>query len=483
MKRGRPFPLRIRLVLLFTGVLAVLLALLGTILYQDTWNLLVETTAAHVRARAKPIIEHWLCGEPLLPSGVEKGEPAQSLDKIALPLARDLTSRDTVALVLNAGRQRLANGKRLPEEPDPAPPLEAYVRSALKGNNEVTYLASRKGIPFLVTLIPLRPYPGSRKILGVVQLTTSLASVRKTLVRHGVMFAGTGLAILALGALLGIVIISSSLGGLKRMADTCRAISRGDLDKRVALPKRNDEIGQLARAFDEMVTRIGETVAAQRRFAANAAHELRSPLTALRGSIEVLLRGAQDDPAAASRLIQGMHGEVTRLESLCERLLDLSHLEGMAGPHKRPIRLKGFFEEFFPRLRKMVPDHHLVLEMGPEAELLFDPVMFRQVLFNLVQNASQHTPAGGNIYLGWRLVAGPEGVLFWVKDEGEGVPPEDLPRIFEPFYRGRSGTASREGTGLGLNIVKTILSAHGGDVAIESVYGKGTKVTFRVPFT
>jgi len=476
--------LRLRLTLLFVGVLAILLSVMGWVFYQDARDLLVETTAAHLRARAKPIIEHWLYGKPLLTTGKQGTPKHRPLKEIAPFLARDLTSRNTTALILDERGRRLADGKRLPEEPDSAPPVPRYVRQALKGKNEVTYEIRRDSLPFLVVLIPLRTSPGSRNIVGVVQLTSSLASVEKTLARHGLMLAGMAFLALLAGSILGLLVVSSSLDELKTMVSTCRAIADGNLGRRVALPERKDEIGQLAHAFDGMVDRLAETMGAQRRFIANAAHELRTPLTALQGSLEVLLRGVQDDPAAAARLIQGMYREVTKLSRLCERLLDLSRMEGVGSLHKQPIALRDFFEGLLPQLERLAPDREWVLDAGPHVTLQFDPEMFRQVFFNLAQNAAQHTAPGGRIVVGWRLATRPEGVTLYVSDDGEGIDPEDLPHIFEPFYRGRTrGTdETGSGTGLGLSIVKAIVTAHGGKVEVQSVPGKGTKIILSVPF-
>jgi len=477
---------RSRLILLFVGVLATLLAIMGWIFYQDARDLLVETTAAHVRARAKPIIEHWLYGRPLLTTGKQGDEKPQPLEEIAPLLARDLTSRNTTALILDSRGRVLADGKRLPEEPDSVNPVPRYVQQALKGKNEVTYETRNNSSPFLVVLVPLRVSPGSKDIVGVVQLTSSLSVVEKTLARHGLMLAGMAFLVLLVGSILGLLAVSSSLDELKKMVSTCRAISDGNLDQRVALPERRDEIGQLAHAFDGMVDRLAETMGAQRRFIANAAHELRTPLTALQGSLEVLLRGVQDDPTAAARLIQGMYREVTKLSHLCERLLDLSRLEGVGSLHKQPIAMGDFFKSFLPQLERLAPDRDWTLDTGPHVTLQFDPEMFRQVFFNLAQNAVQHTPPGGHIAVGWRLAARPEGVTLYVSDDGKGIDPEDLPHVFEPFFRGRTrGTEtarSGSGTGLGLSIVKAIVTAHGGKVEIESTPGEGTRIILFVPF-
>jgi len=482
MKFWSNLSLRIRLTLLFVGLLAMLLCIFGVIYYQDTRNLLIETMASNLRARAKPTIEHWLYGKPMFTEG-KKGR-TYTLKKIAPFLARDLTSRKTVALVLDRYGKVLANGKWLPEEPDPVSPVPRYVRLALGGKNEVTYVTRHEGTFFLVILIPLRTSPGDGKVIGLVQINASLASLQNVMRQHGMMMILVAILTLAIGAFLGLLMVSSSLGGLKRMVETCQAISEGKLDHRVNLPDRGDEIGKLAGAFDGMVEQIERTVESQRRFVANAAHELKSPLTALRGSIEVLLRGVQDDPIATARLVQGMYREVTRFSNLCERLLDLSRMEGIVSLHKRPVVLRDVMREFLPQLQKMAASRVMKLEVGPHVTLSFDPDMFRQVLFNLVQNAVAHTEVGEEIVVGWRLVSNPEGVLLWVKDHGEGISEKDLPHVFEPFYQGASrlGRETKSGTGLGLSIVKAIMTAHHGEIEIESTPGVGTRVMIRIPF-
>ena len=415
---------------------------------------------------------------------VEKEKkPPRKLDEIAPFLARDLTSRNVVALVLDRTGKVLANGKRLPEEPKSAPLVLRYVKMALGGMNEVTYTIHRQGVPFIVLLIPLRSSPSNGKIVGVVQLTASLASVRETLFRHGIILAFIVFSVLLVGAVLGRLLVSSSLKDLKQMVVTCRAISEGDLNRQVTLPKRGGEIGQLSEAFDGMVTRIRKTMEAQRRFVANAAHELRTPVAGLRGSVEVLMRGVQDDPAASARLIQGMYREIARLSSLCERLLDLNRLDGIMNIHKQSIDLVDFFRDLFPQLEKLVQGRILELNAGLRVSILFDPDMLRQVLFNLVQNSLQHTQPGGRIVLGWRLMAEPQGVMIWVEDNGEGIPSEDLPHVFEPFYRGSNKSRKpTDGTGLGLSIARSIAKAHGSEISIESTPGMGTKVILRIPF-
>ncbi len=468
MKRWRNISLRVRLTLLYVGLLALLLAVLGGVLYWDFQNFLLESTATRLRAQAKPIID-------------EASAAAAPLEN-AQTLARDLTSRDTVALIIGPDGETVAVGKTLPEEPAPPPPDPAYDARALAGENEVTYVAQLNGQHYLVLLIPWRSAPGSPDILGVIQLSTPLAPVEKILLRQKLVL-GLGMMLTLLAGLAGgLWLTSSALKPLNQMTETCERIAEGDLSQRVNLPEREDEIGRLAQAFDHMVARLEAAFAAQRRFVANAAHELRTPLTAIRGSLEVLMRGAQDDPAATSRLTQGMYREVVRLSRLSEQLLDLSRIGAGATIHKQPVDLQAFFDDFLYQARLLARDRTVTLDAGEPVTILADPDALMEMLFNLMDNAVQHTAENGVITLGWRTT--PESVQLWVADDGEGIPADDLPRIFEPFYRGDSSRSRRQGgSGLGLALVQALVEAHGGRITVESQPGQGARFTITLPLT
>ncbi|RLC30592.1 MAG: HAMP domain-containing histidine kinase [Deltaproteobacteria bacterium] len=475
--------LRVRLTFLYAGLLAVILSILGITFFVDTRSLLINYVASHLRARAKPVIEHWLYPEAAVPSGSShalRQPDSEHLKQIADPIARDLTSRNTVALVLDRKGNPIAKGRRLPEEPVPPPPEHSYYSQALAGKNEVTYIVPQNGHRTLVILIPLRQRPAGSSILGVVQLSSPLTPVENTLFHHGVSLAiGTAITLI-IGSCLGFLLISSALAGLNRMVHTCREISEGDLSQRVNLPRHEDEIGTLAKAFDEMVDRIESTIDAQRRFIANAAHEIRTPLTALRGSLEVLLRGSQDDPASFSRLSQGMYRDVMRLTRLCEQLLDLARLEISGKIHKEPLMLDEFFKRFSQQARTLAREHEVVIREGPLVRVPADPDILEQILLNLIHNAIQHSEKARTITLGWALI--PDQVEIRVADEGEGIRPEDIGHIFEPFFRGGgSASGGGKGTGLGLAIVKAMVEAHNGQISVESQRGKGTVFRIYLP--
>ncbi len=492
-------PLKTKLTFLYLSLLVALFVSAGIILYIDTKHFLITSTALRLRAQAKPVIERWLAtgsgfppapppppappgsSEPIAPLSSGSPSPVERLTtETAWSLARALTSRDTTALILDIYGDVLACGRLLPEEPSPVSPDPQRIARALKGDNEVTYITTQGGERELVVLIPLRHTPTDPHVFGVVQLNTPLNLVERILWRQRTLILMGVFVTLFIGAAGGLWITGSTLAPLKRMITTCRQIASGDLSRRVSLPQRRDEVGQLAAAFNEMVDHLEKMFMAQQRFVAAAAHELRSPLAAIRGSLEILLRGALDERETAMRLIQGTYREVTRLGHLAEQLLSMMKIGTPVLLHRQWVEVKTLLEDVIKEMQLLASDRDLILTHGPEVALCIDVVYFKQVLLNLVDNAIRHTEQGGRIELGW--AADSSSVRIWVADDGEGISPEDLPHIFEPFYRGRKARSSnRKGVGLGLALSKAIVEAHNGTISVTSTLGKGTRFVITLP--
>ena len=470
--------LRARLGLLYAVLLIFSVVVVGCYSYWNIWQLFISNKSSQLRARAKPIIEHWLVDNDLTKSN----NPHLKLNpEKAFILARDLTSRDTVAIVLNRKGDIIANGKCLPEEPQAPIPDKRYFRRALSGENEVTYRSQVNGKPVLVLLIPLRPRPASPQIFGVIQMSTLLTDIRKILFRHGTMLVSLVAIILILGIVTGFWLIGVSLKDLQSLLTSCNQISKGNFSQRVSVKNHRDEIGKLAISFNQMIEKLEATFASQQRFVANAAHELMTPLTGLRGSLEVLLRGAQDDPSAMARLSKGMYREVNRLIRLCEQLLGLSQLESCSNVHKQPIILSEFFNEFKANAQVVAGGRSLSIQQGPYVKVSADPDLLKQILLNLLSNALRYSPRETPVVIRWKLL--PEQVEIQISDQGQGMDRETLSHAFEPFYQGKLArlVSNEKGIGLGLSLAKSMVEAQGGMIRIESEPGKGTTVFFTLP--
>ena len=232
------------------------------------------------------------------------------------------------------------------------------------------------------------------------------------------------------------------------------------------------------------VSRLRKLEELRREFVANVSHELRTPLSIFHGHLENLLDQEEFPPDELRPVLAVMRKHSLRLNALVEDLLTLTRLESRRDPLKRePLALPAFFADLETDWQTKLAGKSIVFttEVADGTPLLFaDPHRLRQVLDNLLDNAVKYTPVNGAI--GLRARAAGDLIELRLSDSGAGIPPADLPHIFERFYRADKAR-SRElgGTGLGLSIVKHIVLAHGGSVAAESTVGKGTTVALTFP--
>jgi len=471
----KKYSLRTKLVLLYTVLLIFSVGVVSYYSYWDIWQLLINNKTVHMRAVAKPIIEHWVTEKNLTTPDSIKITQQNSLE-----LAYDLTSRNATAVILNQKGKVIANGKRLPEEMTAPTVNYQYFSKAVSAKNEISYLSDVNGKRVLIFLIPIRLKPGNQKTIGVIQMSTSLSDVNKILFKHGAKQISIIAIILIIGTLFGYWLTGISLKELQKLSTTCQEISKGSFTKRADVKNRKDEIGKLANSFNLMIDKLENLFHSQKRFVANAAHELLTPLTGLRGSLEVLLRGALDDRETVNRLSKGMFKEVNHLIRLCDQLLDLSRLESSANISKKRVVLTEFVNEFKQKAKYITKTHKLSIQEGPYIKLMVDPDLLEQILFNLLSNAVRYSPPKTTIIIDWKLI--PDYAELRVTDTGEGMDKATLSQVFEPFYRGKNQKFFYEkGTGLGLALVKSMIEAHGGAIRIESVSKKGTTVFFTLP--
>jgi heavy metal sensor kinase len=279
---------------------------------------------------------------------------------------------------------------------------------------------------------------------------------------------------------LGWLLARGSLRPIKRITRTARHINVSNLDEDVPTTGSGDELDQLAATLNEMLGRIRRSVRRIRRFNADAAHELRTPLAAIRNQVEVTLE-KERSVAEYERVLGNLLGEVDRLASGADAMLRLAQSEAGVDPTSREDvalgQLLGEVVDFF------VP---LAIEAGVkldlrEADLVpslqADPAWLHQLFANLVHNAIKFTPSGGSVLV--RVAPEPDGDggMVEVVDTGVGIPAEHLDRIFERFHKEDVARTS-SGFGLGLSLVREIVRAHGGSISVESAPGEGS--TFRV---
>ena len=269
---------------------------------------------------------------------------------------------------------------------------------------------------------------------------------------------------------------------LAALSDTARKVNLGSLGRqRLFAPSDAPELATLATAFNELLDRLEAAHASQHRFVADASHELRTPLAALRAEIEVALR-RERTPADYQRTLDSNRHELERLSSLVENLLALAALDAAPAREKSPVDLALVCRDVAEQLSPLAAAQNvrLQLELAEDVTVPGDVFALERAVRNLVENALRHTPAGEQIVIRAEVQQGE--AIVRVIDAGVGIAPEDLPHLFERFYRvDTARNRAHGGAGLGLSIVKAIVEAHGGTVSVESKLGAGSTFTLRLP--
>ena len=295
------------------------------------------------------------------------------------------------------------------------------------------------------------------------------------------------------------VVVSAALARrftnpIRQLTDASRALAEGDLTRRVPAAQfraGSSEIGELAVQFNTMADRLAESVELIRRdrdrsrdFLADVSHELRTPLAALRTFNQLLMEGAAEDPDARGEFLESSAGQIDRLDWLAQNLLELSKLDsGLVLLDLRPDDLRAAVESATHQHDALAKRRGVKVELDlptRPVRIRHDPPRIGQVVANLVGNAVKFTPRGGVVRVSVEPTT--EGARIDVVDTGVGIDANELPHIFERFYRGsRANEARGSGSGLGLAIVRSIVDIHGGTVSVESGPGTGSRFTVRLP--
>jgi signal transduction histidine kinase len=308
-----------------------------------------------------------------------------------------------------------------------------------------------------------------------------LAPLESDLFRLKALLVAVVLGTTALSAGIGWFLAAKAMQPVDRMTKAAQTIGgAADLSQRVPVPRQQDEIGRLASTFNQMLGRLQQAFATQRQFLADASHELRSPLTAIRANVETVRRGLDADPVDRDETLRIVEREVDRMGRLVDDLLTLARADAGQEPLRERLALDALLLEVYHQQRALAGPVRLTLGEFEPVEIEGDPDRIKQLLLNLVDNALRHTPAGGAVTLD--LSRGEREAIIRVRDTGAGIAPEHLPHIFERFYRIDSAR-SREagGTGLGLAISREIAEAHGGRIEVESAVGAGATFIVILP--
>lgn len=362
------------------------------------------------------------------------------------------------------------------------------VRKALtEGESSVVEARDANLGQLLVYTIPVAR---EGKVVGAVQSARSLDAFHESLadLRRSLYILVP--ISLALAAAVGLFMSTKALSPIDEITRTTRRISATNLDERVPVSSR-DELGYLAETINALLSRLEIAMEKELRFIADASHELRTPLTALKGEIEVAL--ARDRNEAEYReILAQTSGQVDEMTSLVEGLLTLARLESGGSLELGDVDLRELLERVIHEAHRL---HAIAGQALPGSrafaaiELRADGVLFlrgdelklKRLFFNLIENAVKFSPPGEIITV--EASRAENEMIVVVRDKGPGIAAEELPRIFDRFYRGSLARSGVSGSGIGLSVAKLISDAHGGSISVESKPGVGSAFVVRLPST
>lgn len=358
-------------------------------------------------------------------------------------------------------------------------PLSPGFLKAVKAAGSHSETVTIDGEPVRVLGLRLESRPIGDDLALIV--ATSLASVEDTLQSWRITLSLIVLGTTAVAAAIAWLMATSALRPVDRMASVARAIGHSaDFDGRLPETGPMDELGRLARTFNEMLDQLSGANATQRRFLADASHELRTPLTAIATNLDILRGDGVSDPAERAEMLRAAARETDRMSRLVSDLLTLARADAGVTPSRRRLALDTLVLDVYQQQRSLSGAVTLTLGEWEQVEVDADPDRLKQVILNLVDNAIRYTPAGGTVTLDLQR-QGPEVVLR-VTDTGVGIAPEHQVRIFDRFYRvDQPRTRQSGGTGLGLAIAREMAEAHGGRIELTSTPGEGSTFSLILP--
>lgn len=287
---------------------------------------------------------------------------------------------------------------------------------------------------------------------------------------------------LAFSAFGGFYLAKKSLRPVDEITTRARRITAENLDQTIPARDVDDEIGRLITTMNNMIQRLHASFAQVRQFSADASHELRTPLTIMRGEIELALRSTKT-PEEYRRVLASSLEEILRMTSIIENLLMLAKADqGLYEPHFTEVNVEALVQELYDDCEILAEPKQIrvTLERNLPIKLVGDRVRLRQLFLNLIDNAIKYTPEGGCVKL---AVDRQNGMaLLRVQDTGIGIPPEEIPKVFDRFYRvDKARSRDLGGTGLGLSIAKWIAELHRGTITVQSEVDRGSTFTVHLP--
>jgi two-component system, OmpR family, sensor kinase len=474
--------IRTKLTIWYTSVLALVLVAFGVGLYLIQTVMMLNQLEDSLRTAANSAQIVFRTRGTTAPVASPSGLPSRTLLPDLDPFSRsqlfvELISVDKKIIAVSSN---LAGEDGVPAEPLDLITLQRLITQAAPTSTDV-YGTVRTSSTAPALYVLTRQINGSDdKPVGFIQVGSSMQMIESAQRVLFVTLLVLGTLGLLISSVLGAFLARRALRPVDRITQTALAIYRAEnLDQRVPTTNAEDEVGRLGAAFNEMLDRLSRLFTAQQRLVADVSHEMRTPLTVIRGNVDLLnAMGCADIES-----LEALKRESDRMTRMVGDLLLLSQADsGQMPMHLQPTGLGPLIADVERSGRVLAGDRKSITAVcDPSVIVMADADRLKQVLLNLTDNAIKHTPAGGTVHI---EASGPFNgfARISVADSGQGIPEADLPHIFERFYRvDKSRSRERGGSGLGLSIAQKIVEAHRGRITASSKIGVGTTFDVFIP--
>ncbi|SFF99122.1 HAMP domain-containing protein [Desulfotomaculum arcticum] len=464
--------LRVKLILLYSGVLSLVLLIVTSIIFIATSHFIYKEIDQGIAAKASSVIK-----------SIKIENSSLFLKEVVLPDIDVFASPDTYLQIVDVRGKVLSKSSNLGKQDLPL--SEYTLRSALRGDR--FYETVRAGNQDIrVYNVPMI-FAG--QVIGLLQVGRTLSTINLLLTQLRFFVTIGSIAAVILAGIVGWFLARTALRPVERMIRTAASIeSSGDLSKRIDYYHSGDELGRLADTLNAMFERLEntyhrlhESYEMQRRFVSDASHELRTPLTTIRGNAELLLKIVDEGPTPARAAINDIVDEARRLTRLVEDLLALARADAGYEFEKEDVLLEELIQSVTRKARFITSDKTLNVKNDCPSEIHIwgNYVYLSQLLFILLENAFKYSLAGSEVTLA--LTRKQNQLLeIAVADTGPGLPPGEEGRIFDRFYRGEH-TRGKEGSGLGLAIARWVVEQHNGTITAANRQGGGCIFTVSLP--
>ena len=385
-------------------------------------------------------------------------------------LAKQLPEDDTYLITFVDGKFFKSSPRGRPKIFDRDSELmNRWAKSITANRDKNNFSGEENGIIYKIQPVKIRG-----KALGVFVVAHTISGERKEVIEAVSVVIQVSSIVVVIALILSWIASGKVLAPLRSFSATARSISESDLSQRIPL-KGKDELSEVATTFNEMMDRLEATFINQRNFINDAGHELRTPITIIRGHLELMDEENSEEVQETTTLVID---ELDRMSRFVEDLILLAKAERLDFLQLETVDIKIFTQEIFSNAHAL-GERNWCLDNTETGMIIFDRQRLTQAVMNLAQNATQHTTNNDRIAIGSAIEKGE--IKFWVRDTGEGINQTDQQRIFDRFARVANSRRRSEGAGLGLSIVKAIAEAHDGEVILKSQPGKGAKFCIILP--